>query len=106
MRQPRTEQSDRQCSGPWGRCKRPQARGATAPAGQSTFAPRRPRGDGNSPHTALPGAACPAANLPFFQSADGRRVLDPAFGPQFVQATFDLERRAHAYVALKRFTVI
>src|SRR4029078_2919021 len=50
--------------------------------------------------------ARPRPNCIAIRSADRRRVLDAAFGPQLVQPALDLERRAHADVTLKRFTVI
>src|SRR5262249_3146270 len=39
-------------------------------------------------------------------SADRRRVLDAALGPERVEAALDLERRALADVALEHFAVV
>src|SRR5262249_12728476 len=47
-----------------------------------------------------------AANYIAIRSAARWRVLDAALGPQLVQPAVDLERRAHADVALKRFAVV
>ena len=40
-RRPRKERADRQCCGPWGRCKKRPSQGAPRPEAHSTFSPRR-----------------------------------------------------------------
>ena len=47
-----------------------------------------------------------AVSLRDLGSADRRRVLDTALGPQFVQTAFDFERRAQSDVPLEQLAVV
>src|SRR5689334_8514558 len=62
--------------------------------------------DGANSPDGFAGPCAPRPSCRSSRSADGRRVLDAAFVPQFIQATIDLERRTHPDVAFKRLAVV
>src|SRR5262249_38262236 len=105
-RQPRHKvRPGRQCCGPADHCKKRQMRGAPTPAVQSPCPPRPTCGGDCFPNDMTAGPP-PAVNLRGVQLADWWRVLNSAFGPQLVQSSLDLERRAQPNIPLERFAVV